>query len=165
MFMAKAGKRVKIIAAICLAVLLAAIFALSPYIDAYRVNRHLNIDGVRLLMTPGQVEELMGKGSPVGGFGAEFYRYRNSTVTVAYPFEGMLKGKAGWIDIKDPKYDIYGVRPGDSADKARLILRKFGFTQDKDDKSCFKRGSSRVYFFGDSVRIIIEDWTLRGRVY
>lgn len=164
MAMAKAGRRVRIIAAICLAVLLAVVFALSPYIDAYRANKHLSIDGVRLLMTPGQVEEILGKGSPIGGFGAEFYEYADSAVKVAYKWDGMLKGKAGWIQVSDPKYSIYGIKAGDSSKAAEAILKKHGFAYSKTEDA-FKRGSVRVHIYWDSVRITIEDWSTKGRVY
>ena len=157
--------KVLLIVIICLVALILLGFAFSPYIDAYRINRNLDIPGVKLLMTPDQVEKIFAKGSPIGGFGAEFYEYDNSAVTIAYPIDGLLEGKAGWIEIKDPRYSIYGVRLGDSIDKAKIILEKHGFSQDQTDKNFFKRGSARVCIFGESVRVNIEDWTLKGRVY
>jgi hypothetical protein len=162
--MAKAGRRVRIIAAICLTVLLAAVFALSPYIDAYKANRHLSIAGVRLLMTRGQVEEILGEGSPIGGFGASFYEYGDSAVRVGYKWDGMLKGKASWITISDPKHSIYGIKAGDSFEAAEAILKKHGFVYDRTEDA-FRRGSVRVSINWDSVRITIEDWTTKGRVY
>jgi hypothetical protein len=161
----KIRKRVLVIVIICFVVLILLGYAFSPYIDAYRANGNLDIEGVKLLMTPEQVEKILGKGSPIGGFGAEFYEYDNSAVTIAYPSDGLLKAKAGWIEIKDPKYSIYGIRPGDSIDKAKSILEKQGLTQDQTDKNFFRRGSALVCIFGESVRIDIEDWTLRGRIY
>lgn len=154
-----------LIVVICLVALILLGYVFSPYIDAYRVNRNLNVSGAKLLMTHLEVEKILGKGSPIGGFGAEFYEYDNSAVAIAYPVDGLLEGKAGWIEIKDPRYSIYGVRTGDSIDNAKLILEKHGFTQDQTDKNFFKRGNALICIFGESVRVNIEDWTLRGRVY
>lgn len=161
----KIRRRVLLIAIICVVALILLSYVFTPYIEAYRTNLKLDISGARLLMTYPQMEKLLGKGSPIGGFGAEFYKYDNSSVTIAYPADGLLKGKAGWIEISNPRYSIYDVRPGDSLDKAKSILEKYGFTQDKTDKNFFKRGSVRVCIFGESVRVNIEDWTLKGRVY
>ena len=161
----KSRGKLFLIAISCLVALILLGFGFSPYIDAYRINRNLNISGVKLLMTYPEVEEHLGKGGPIGGFGAEFYEYDNSAVSIAYPLDGLLRGKAGWIEIKDPRYSIYGVRIGDSIDKAKIILEKNGFTQDQTDKNFFKRGSAMVYILGESVRVNIEDWTLKGRVY
>ncbi len=161
----KIKRKILLIVIICLAAMILLGYVFSPYIDAYRTNLNLDISGVKLLMTHPEVEKLLGKGSPIGGFGAEFYEYGNSAVTIAYPVGGLLKGKAGWIEISDPNYSIYGVRPGDSIEKTKSILEEYGFTQDQTDKNFFKRSSAQVCIFGESVRANIEDWTLRGRVY
>lgn len=161
----KHGKKAFIIAAICLTVLILMRYVFSPYIDAYRVNRNLDISGVKLLMSPSEVEKILGEGSPVGGFGAHFYEYDNSAVMIAYPVDGMLEDKAGQIAVSDPKYSICGVKPGDSTDKAKKILEKLGFVQDQTDRSSFKRGSARIDIYSGTVRIDIEDWTIKGRVY
>ncbi|HYF81552.1 MAG TPA: hypothetical protein VEB00_00790 [Clostridia bacterium] len=161
----KIRRKTFVIAVICLVALILLGYVFSPYIEVYRINRNLDISSVKLLMTPDQVEKILGEGSPIGGFGAQFYEYDNSAVTIAYPWDGLLKRKAGWIQISDSKYSIYGVRPGDPFDKAKSILEKYGFVQDQSDKSAFKRGSARIYIFWESVRADIEDWTIKGRVY
>lgn len=148
-----------------IAVISVLYYALSPYIDSYRANKYLNISGVELLMTNSEVEKVLGKGENIGGFGAAFYKYQNETVTIAYPVEGLLKGRVGQIDIKNSEYSIFGVHPGDSIDKAKVILKKHGFKQDRLDSHHFIRGSAKIYIYGDSVRIDIEDWTIRGHVY
>ena len=153
------------IVVICLTALILLEYAFSPYIDAYRINKNLNISDVKLLMTSSQVEEILGEGNPIGGFGAQFYEYDNSAVVIAYPWEGLLHGKVGQIDMSDPKYSICGIRPGDSSDKAKSILKEYGFSQDKSDKNTFKRGNARIYVFAESIRVDIEDWTIKGHVY
>ena len=161
----KHGKKALVIAVICLTALIAIGCVFSPYIDSYRVNRRLDISGVKLLMSPSEVEKILGKGSPVGGFGAHFYEYDNAAVMIAYPVDGMLRDKAGQIAISDHKYSICGVRQGDSTDQAKQILEKLGFVQDQTVRSSFRRGSARIDIYGGTVRVDIEDWTLRGRVY
>lgn len=161
----KIGKKSKIFILILVVLLILLRYAFSPCIDAYIINRHLDISGVKLLMTPSQVEELLGEGRPIGGFGAGFYEYDNSAVVIAYPWEGLLKGKAGFIDINDSKYSICGVRPGDSSDKAETILKGYGFRRNSRDRSVFMRGSARIYIFSDFIRLDMEDWTIKGHVY
>ncbi|HYE83059.1 MAG TPA: hypothetical protein VEG39_12955 [Clostridia bacterium] len=161
----KLRRKSLIIIVISVTVLILLEYALSPYIDAYRINKHLDISGVKMLMAPSQVEEILGKGSPIGGFGAEFYGYDNSAVVIAYPWEGLLEGKVGYIDVSGPKYSICGVRPGDSSDKAKKILKGYGFIQDKKHKDTFRRGSARIYILWESVRVDIEDWSIKGHVY
>lgn len=163
--MRKVRRKLILIAAIGFAALIMLGYAFAPYLDAYRINKELDIDGVRLLMTSSEVEAVLGKGSIIGGFGAEFYEYGNSAVKVAYSWDGLLKGKASWIQISDPKYSICGVRAGDTAYNAYEALKLRGFTQDRTDKSIFKRGSASISVFEGSVRVDIEDWTIRGRVY
>lgn len=119
----KHGKKALIIAAICLTVLILMGYVFSPYIDAYKVNRNLDISGVKLLMSPSEVEKILGEGSPIGGFGAHFYGYDNSAVVIAYPVDGMLEDKAGQIDISDSKYSICGVRPGTLQTRQSRFLR------------------------------------------
>lgn len=161
----KSGKKLLIIAIICLVVLLLMGYAFSPYIAVYRVNRHLNVSGAKLMMTYPEVVEILGQGSPIGGFGAQFYTYGDSAVTIGYSWDGLLQGKAEWIEIFDPGYSICGVKSGDPLDKAKATLEAQGFIQDKRDKSFFRRGSARISIYGGSVRVTIEDWTTKGRVY
>lgn len=85
-------------------------YAFAPYIDAYRVNKNIEIAGVKLLMTISDVEKIVGKGNTIGGLGANFYGYDDSDITITYPLDGLLKSKVGWIDISNSKYSIYGVR-------------------------------------------------------
>jgi hypothetical protein len=140
-------------------------YAFAPYIDAYRVNKNIEIAGVKLLMASSEVEEILGKGVPIGGFGAEFYGYDSSQITIAYPLAGLLKGKAGWIEISNHKYSIYGIRAGDSLEKAKTVLGKHGFLQDQSEQNIFKRGSARISIYEQTIRVTIEDWTIRGRIY
>lgn len=154
-----------IIMAIVIIIIAALVYGLSPFIDSYRANGHINISGIKLLMTPSEVEKLVGKGNPIGGFGADFIKYQNETITMAYSFDGLLKGKVGYIEISNPDYNIFDVHPGDAPEKSKPILEKHGFKEDETNKSFFKRGSIGIYIMSDRIRINIEDWTLRGRVY
>ena len=161
----KNKRKAVILALVCIGIIILMRYVFSPYIDAYRINRHLDISGVKMLMTPSKVEEILGKGNPVGGFGAQFFEYDNAAALIAYPWNGFLRGKVGYIDIRDPKYGICGVRPGDSSSKAKDILERHGFLQDKMNKDTFRRGSAVICIFSDFVRINIEDWSLKGIVY
>ncbi|HWQ29790.1 MAG TPA: hypothetical protein VN549_02280 [Negativicutes bacterium] len=159
-------KKVFLIALVfCMVAMFASIFAYSPYIDANNINGRLDIAGVRLLMGKDAVEKLLGKGSPVGGFGAEFFEYAEAKVSVTYPLEGLLRGKAGSVSISDPKYSICGIHGGATIDEAKPILEKQGFRQAMPDRHLFRKGSVTVYISGKTVGISIEDWTLKGRVY
>jgi hypothetical protein len=140
-------------------------YAASPYLDSYRANAHINISGIKLLMTNTEVEKLVGKGNLIGGFGADFYKYQSETITIAYPSEGLLENKVGYIEISNSDYSIFDVHPGDSTEKARSVLEEYGFKEEVNNKNFFKRGSTWVYVFDKSIRINIEDWTIRGRVY
>lgn len=157
--------RTKIIIAMVVIIIAALAYGLSPLIDSYRANGHIKISGIKLLMTPSEVEKLVGKGNPIGGFGADFMKYPNERITIAYSFDGLLKGRAGYIEISNPDYSIFDVHPGDAPEKSKSILEKHGFEEDETNKGFFKRGSVGIYIMSDGIRINIEDWTLRGRVY
>lgn len=161
----KTRTKISLIVIILLTISLSFWYAFAPYIDAYRVNKNIEISGIKLLMTSSDVEKILGKGSPIDGFGASFYRYDNSDISIAYPSDGLLKSKANWIEIYDTNYSIYDVRVGDSLQKAQAVLEKHGFRQEQSDKNIFKRGSARVSIYEQSIRVNVEDWTLRGRVY
>ena len=161
----KTKTKISIIIVILLIAFALSWYAFAPYIDAYRVNKNLEISGVKLLMTTSEAEKILGKGSSIGGFGAGFYEYDNSGITIAYPSDGLLKNKVGWIEISDTNYSIYGIRVGDPLEKAKVTLEKHGFRQEQNDKNIFIRGSARVSVYEQSIRVNIEDWTLRGRIY
>lgn len=154
-----------IVLVFCIVAMFASIFAYSPYIDANNINGKLDIAGARLLMGKEVAEKLLGKGNPIGGFGAEYFEYEEAKVTVAYPLEGLLRGKAGSISISDPKYSICGVHAGATIDEAKLILEKQGFHQAMPDRNLFRKGSITVYLSDKVVGISIEDWTIKGHIY
>lgn len=149
----------------CLLAMATSVFAYSPYIDANNVNGRLDIGGVKLLMRKEAAEKLLGKGSPVGGFGAEFFEYDEEMISMAYPLDGLLRGKAGSISIADPKYSICGVHAGATIDEAKPILEKQGFRQSMPDRNLFRKGSITINISDKTVGISVEDWTMKGRVY
>jgi hypothetical protein len=161
----KAKTKISIFVIILITVLSLSWYAFAPFIDAYRVNKNIEIADVKLLMTNSKVEKILGEGAPIGGFGAEFYGYDSSHITIAYPLAGLLKGKAGWIEISNPKYSIYGIQVGDPLEYAKIVLGKHGFLQDQSNLNLFKRGSASISIYEQTIRVNIEDWTIRGRIY
>lgn len=161
----KTKTKIYIIVIILIIIVSFSWYAFAPYIDSYRVNENIEIAGVNLLMDISDVEKILGKGSPTGGFGADYYGYDDYHITIAYPLDGLLKNKAGWIETSNSKYSIYGVRVGDSLENAKTVLEKHGFTQNQSNKNTFKRGNARISIYEQSIRVNIEDWTLKGRVY
>ena len=159
-------KRIKIIWLVIFILLIAALLLIfKPYTDALQANQHMDMDTVKFLMKQETVEKTIGKGTPLGGFGADFYVYEQLGLTLAYPHEGFLKSRVGWLEVKSNQYSIYGVKPGDSAATAREIFLRKGFVQSKSNNSNFSKGNIQIVVYQESVRIWITDWTIRNHVY
>lgn len=159
-------KKINILLLGILIFLIAAFFFVySPYIDAINANRHLEVDNVKFLMKQEAVEKAIGKGEILGGFGAIFYVYEELGLTLAYNNEGLLHNRVAWVETKSDKHRIYGIMPGDSSGTIKETLVKQGFKQDKNDASRFSKGNIQIIVYEASLRIQINDWTIKNHVY
>lgn len=145
--------------------LLISNFVFSPYIDAYRINRHLEAQGIKLLMMQEEVEGIIGKGIFKNGFGGDFYDYNQPRISVGYKADGLLKGRATVLYISDPEFSVYGVHPGDALEQAEVILDRNGFRQDIDSRSYFVKGDISINISTDTIQVNVSDWSTKDRIY
>jgi hypothetical protein len=160
-----------LIIAVILSILM--IYRYSQYIFAWQANQHINVNGIKLMMTENKVRSLIGKEEEYipgfGGYGLE-YQSKGVFITFLDDRDTDFYRKVNKIKITNSKYEIFDVKVGDEFEKALKVIRKHGFTQQKDGLPGYWKMNmyivlDRNYNEVKEITIGIRDRVSSSRVY
>ncbi len=148
-------------------------YAMLPSV-VERVNRELEVNGLKLLMTRAEVESGMtGSASFEQGFGGHGLRYPEENVRVDFLDGGRYKDMAVSIETKNINHSILGIRVGDSAQNLQQRLKEHSFKKNHGDTHHFVHGNVYLQVDYDEdeaktirrIRIGLEDSDRKSKVY
>ncbi|MFC4600761.1 hypothetical protein [Cohnella hongkongensis] len=159
--------------ALAMAVIAAVVNGGSKPVEASLafVNSELQADGVRIGMPEPELIELWGPGRYQEGFGGHLRDYPDRKCYIGIPGDrdNDLFGAIGHMEISNPGYAVFGIRPGDSIESSRETLIARGFRPLDHDASFHVSGEFTIALRGEtevqSIFVGFNDKDLADRLY
>jgi len=166
-------KKKTILAAVIVFVLvLAGVYFGYPYYQVYRMNRHIDVNGIKLFTPIKKVFEIMGgEGEYIYGFGGFAHEYESENVRFYFSSDpdGKAYNKVSSIETGNPGHAVLGIHPGDSLARAVTVLEQAGF---RKEESFYCKGDFYIRLTADyttetvkEIQIGYIDRLLSDRVY
>jgi hypothetical protein len=151
-----------------IAILLFIIYNNNTTANVSDINKHMNIDQIKLGMTEEEAIRLWGVGEFQEGFGGHRREYKDRMTVLGFAGDqdNDLFNKVSSIDSNNPEYSLFDIRIGDSVLEGSEILKKHGFNIDrdifvKDEFTVSIRGGNEI----NQIQIWFNDKDLKDRQY
>lgn len=167
-------KKKTILAAVfALVLVLAGVYFSYQYYQIYMMNRHIDVNEIKLFTPIEKVFEIMGgEGEYIYGFGGFAHEYESDKVTFYFSSDpdGKAYRKVSSIKTGNPGHSILGIHPGDSLSRAVTVLEQAGF---RKEESVYCKGDFYIRLIADytateavkEIKIEYIDRLLADRVY
>lgn len=127
------------------------LFFSNSYI--YAINENMDMDGWKLLEKRSSVTYLPNESYiEIGGFGCDAFENEKDGVRIVFSgFPDVLNEFVLTdIAVTDPSFSFYGVRAGDTAEKAETVLKNNGFRRTRPDA-----GEGAFYFSKRKLTVLM----------
>jgi len=135
------------------------------------LNEHLDAGGVRLGMPDREVQQLLGKGTFIVGFGGYAREYPELGLLLSFPTdqENDLHDSVSHMEMTNPEYSVFGIRVGDDPHEALALLRQKRFRPVDDSPDTVRLGEFSIKLSGQdsiaAIHIRFDDKDLRDILY
>jgi hypothetical protein len=142
---------VALLAAVLASAAVYLLFFSNSYI--YAANKNMDMDGWKLLAKRSSVTDLPNERYiETGGFGCDVFESEKDGVHIVFSGFPDVSDEYALTDIAvtNPSFHFYGVRVGDTAEKAEEVLTENGFRRIRLDS-----GKGALYFNKNKLTVLI----------
>jgi hypothetical protein len=136
-----------------------------------KINEHLNAGGIEFGMSENEVVQRWGEGEYGPGFGGHFRIYEDQGIELGFAgdSDNDLYGKVSYLEMSNPDYSVYSIRPGGSKAEGIEILVQNGFQIAEYSEDTLVSGEYAIALRGgeriDFIQIFFNDKDLKDRNY
>lgn len=162
---------------ISLAVLLLVIVSIMLWlwqdkgIRLHDLNKHLDVDQIKLGMSESEVIHRWGEGEYRYGFGGHGRAYKEKSVRVVFPDDSDhdLYQMVSELEMSSSNHSLYAIKVGDAREVGIDIIVSEGFKPVRYSQDIYQNGEFFIMINGEqtieSIRVWFEDKDLKDRYY